>query len=105
MSQGEEFRRMAEAGLHLIPPHMHEAVLMWVEFAEPPPAQLGGFFKAVLCNQLVEAFGRADTENTLAMRGWADFVYNHLPSPAWGSRQQLDEWYEAFHPKQDAVEP
>lgn len=55
-----------------MPEHMTHAAREWVERGRRP----GGFLWAVLQNDLMEAFKRADTENTLAMRTWAQWVYD-----------------------------
>ncbi len=53
--------------------------------------------RAVLTNNLVEAFACADCENHTAMGHWAMWLYNDVPSPAWGSAEKLDAWYARHH--------
>ena len=52
----------------------------------------GDFAYAVLCNDLVGAYGRADSVNTARMRDWANFLYNEMPRGSWGSKAIVDAW-------------
>lgn len=52
----------------------------------------GGFLRAVLANDLFEAFGRADDNNIRDMHEIVRFVYNKLPSVCWGSYEKVDAW-------------
>lgn len=56
----------------------------------------GGFLTAVLENDLVNAFGRADIQNSLNLKNIVGYVYNHVPSQAWGSRANIDQWLLQF---------
>jgi len=51
----------------------------------------GGFLTAVMENDLVEAFARADSINTEWMREWAFFLYN-APGECWGSPEKVKAW-------------
>jgi hypothetical protein len=92
-------------GLHLVPPHMHDAVVMWIERGEPRPDLMGSFFRALLSNDLMEAFGHADAENARAMQGWAMFLYNYAPAPCFGSPEKVAAWYARFHPTHEEKTP
>ena len=72
--------------------NMLESLYLYVTQGVP----VGDFLQAVLENNLVEAYGRADEENTLAMRDYADLLYNEMPSPSWGSKEKVDAWIECF---------
>lgn len=52
----------------------------------------GGFLYAVLSNNLSEAVGRADAGNLAALADIVKFVYNELPSEAWGSQNKVNAW-------------
>ena len=52
----------------------------------------GGFLQAVLENNLMEAFGRADEENTESMRDICSFVINEMPRACHGSPEKVREW-------------
>lgn len=71
-----------------IPEHMRHGARLYVEQGVPP----GSFLYAVLSNNLLEAFKRADDDNAAAMRDWAAFVYNDLPTLCHGSEDIVDQW-------------
>ncbi len=52
----------------------------------------GDFLTAVLCNDLFEAFGRADPESAASMPAIAMLIYNELPSNIWRTRERMLEW-------------
>lgn len=74
----------------LIPSHMHGAVRRYVMHGIAP----GQFLTAVLCNDLKEAFARADDDNTAAMLGWVRFMHNYMPANSQGSLDQFRAWLE-----------
>lgn len=71
-----------------LPEHMQVSAQRYIEHGQPP----GDFLRAVLENNLAEAFGRADTENEQHMREWAQWLYMDVPHAAWGSRECVDSW-------------
>lgn len=78
------------ANWSLIPRHMRGAVERYIMHGIPP----GSFLTAVLSNDLKEAYGRADDENSAAMRGWVQFIYGYTPSPSQGSPEAVRAWIE-----------
>jgi len=72
----------------MIPRHTQEALDRYVQCHIPP----GDFLKAVLSNNLKEAFARADDMNTEAMGDIVKYMYNNIPSACWGSKEALEEW-------------
>lgn len=72
----------------MLPPHMREAARRYVEKHKRP----GDFLMAVLCDRLTEAFARADDDNLAAMNAWCRWLWNELPSPAWGSPEKVAAW-------------
>jgi hypothetical protein len=54
--------------------------------------QPGSFIRSVLENDLMGAFAKADEDNILDMHQIVKYVYNNLPSAAWGSRDIVDRW-------------
>lgn len=72
----------------LIPPQMIGGIRRYVEHGIAP----GHFLSAVFCNDLVEAFNRADEWNTKMMKNYVAFLYNYLPGECWGSRARFDAW-------------
>lgn len=83
-----EIRAMIERGRHLVPPHMWGAVERYMVNRIAP----GNFLTALLSNDLMEAFGRADDENTANMRNWVLFLYNYVPRGSYGSPEAVREW-------------
>lgn len=71
-----------------IPEITRESIDAWAQSARPT----GGFLRAVLENDLREAFSRADYDNTLAMPAIMSYVYNNVPSLCWGSPERVAEW-------------
>ncbi len=56
----------------------------------------GGFLRAVLANDLIEAATKADDENALLLLEYARFLYNHMPSDCWGSYEIVAAHLEKF---------
>jgi len=52
----------------------------------------GGFLRAVLENDLKEAFGRADEDAVAQMKDIVMYCYNELPSNCWGSPEKVTSW-------------
>lgn len=52
--------------------------------------QPGGFLRAVMCNNLVDAFHRADEDAMVMLPHIVAYMYNKLPGDAWGSDQRID---------------
>lgn len=66
---------IAKARKSGIPAHTINGLVSWVYDGNMP----GGFLQAVLDNNLIEALGRADSENIVALDAIARFVYNWCP--------------------------
>lgn len=81
-------------GLLLIPEHMHASITMWIEDAQPHPALMGHFLRALLSNDLMQAFAYADGDNLRHMHGWAVFLYNYAPSTCYGSPERVQAWFD-----------
>lgn len=71
-----------------VPEYMYDGVVLYVLHGLQP----GSFMRAVLANDLMEAIGRADHENTHAMHRWCALVYNDLPGDCHGSYEIVDAW-------------
>ncbi len=67
---------------------IREAVLRYINDGWQP----GGFLTAVLSNNLRDAFGRADAENFATLGDLVGWLYNHAPSPCWGSPEKVAAW-------------
>lgn len=73
-----------------VPEHTQGALRRYVEEGYNP----GGFLSAVLCNDLMGAVARADSENIRALKDICMFVHNRLPSDCWGSAANMAAWTE-----------
>jgi hypothetical protein len=58
----------------------------------------GGFLQAVLENNLMQACGRADEENAIALFQICSYIYNELPAPSHGSPAKVAAWLKARTP-------
>jgi hypothetical protein len=54
----------------------------------------GSFLEAVLSNDLMESFGRADMENRTALFEICGYIYNETPSGCHGSPENVRAWLE-----------
>jgi len=73
-----------------LPEHMREGAQMYVEHGLEP----GGFLSAVLSNDLVGAFGKADEINFARMSDWAEWLWNEAPHRCWGSPAKVRQWID-----------
>ncbi len=71
-----------------LPSHMQDGARLYIEKGIPG----GSFFTAVVCNDLMEAFRRADDINSARMKEWVQFFYWEAPSGCWGSKEHHDQW-------------
>ncbi len=82
----------------MIPQHTQDALDRYIKQRLQP----GGFLTAVLTNKLGEAFGRADDQNTEHLRCVVEYVYNDIPSIAWGSEEKVEAWIRGDHLKEQS---
>lgn len=54
--------------------------------------ELGGFLSACLQNDFMEACTRADHYNAQILPLFARYIFNVLPSTAWGSKENVQAW-------------
>lgn len=57
--------------------------------------QPGGFLIAVLANDLMGAVSKCDAWNHHYMKDICNFVYNRIPSNAWGSYHAVQKYLES----------
>lgn len=70
--------------------HLREGIIRYVE----DRVQTGGFLEAVLCNDLREAVGRADTTSFQYLKELVSWVYWNIPSACWGSPAKVRAWLD-----------
>lgn len=52
----------------------------------------GSCVRAILANDLMEAFGRADDRTAVEMKSIVTYIYNKIPGACWGSYGKVDAW-------------
>ena len=68
--------------------NMMAAIRRYIETRLQP----GDFLTAVIDNDLAEAVGRADDENTANLPAFVAYFYNEAPSACWGSPAKRRAW-------------
>ncbi len=71
-----------------IRPGIIESLQRYAEHKTPT----GDFLRAVLCNDLREAFARADEGNRKVLFEIVAYCYYELPASSWGSREKVEKW-------------
>ena len=79
-----------KANVGMLPEHMQQPMSDYIEKGIAP----GSFLSAVLSNDLMGAFGRADSTNIYRIKDFASFLYNHAPSLCHGSPTRVAKWIE-----------
>ena len=75
----------------LIEPRFRESIDAYVATGRPT----GGFLEAVLSNDLMDAFNRADESALGNLPHIVAYLYNEVPAGCWGSRERVAEWIKA----------
>lgn len=71
-----------------IPEYLHEGIVAYICGGITP----GGFFTAVVCNDLRGAFQRADHRSHAAIPAIVQFMSQHAPAACWGSTERMVSW-------------
>lgn len=74
-----------------VPGHMWEGICAHIMTGRP----VGGFLTALLSNDLMGAYGKADENNIRAMHNWVMFLYNAAPVGSYGSEENVKRWRAA----------
>ncbi len=74
----------------MIPERIKEAIDRHAQEGCP----CGDFVTAVLENNLMEAFSRADDENEIKMGEIIRYCYNEIPGNCWGNKERVRAWRE-----------
>lgn len=72
----------------LIEPRFKETIDRYVQ----DHIQTGSFTEAVLCNDLKEAIGRADSTALYNLPHIVAYLYNDCPAICWGSTKKVNDW-------------
>ena len=57
----------------------------------------GGFVRAVLENNLTQAYGYADAENFASLKEIVKYCYWEIPGDCWGSPEKVRAWLNLEH--------
>jgi hypothetical protein len=71
-----------------LPEHTAYSLAVFVTTGSLP----GGFLRAVLKNDLMEAVAQADSENLAALKDICLFIHNHIPADCHGSLENVNTW-------------
>jgi len=77
-----------------VPLPLHSGLLEY--FAARRPT--GDFLRAVLCNDLRDACGRADDVNRYELHTIVAWLNRYVPAPAWGSADAVAAWLASTDP-------
>lgn len=77
--------RLIECG---VPDNLHAGLVAYITERRP----VGGFLTALLSNDLAQTVVRSDPITGLYLRETVLFLFNHAPSPCWGSPAAVDAW-------------
>lgn len=72
----------------VLPPHMQRSLDAYIRYGRP----VGGFLKAVISNDLVQAAALADGVNVRQLPAFAAYLWNEAPRACWGSAEAYKEW-------------
>lgn len=86
-----EYSCSLQGRAYYIPGRMMDGIDLYVNEGVKP----GGFLQAVICNDLKEAFGRADDENFHNIPAYINYFYNDAPAACWGSKEAMKAWVKA----------
>ncbi len=75
-------------GEYNVPEHTMGALRRYVDNGLHP----GGFLKAVLENNLFQAFSSADYANRIHMFDIVRHIYNEEPNSCWGHKGIVENW-------------
>lgn len=75
-----------------IRPDVIESINSYVKEGIP----VGDFLRAVLENNLMESFGRADDDNRRTLWSICAYVYNEIPFNCHGSPEKYRAWIDNF---------
>jgi hypothetical protein len=80
----------------LIPPLIKEALDAWKDGCMK--GMPGSFVQSVLENDLVRATIHGDPESLRGLAATANYMFHHLPSESYGSKENVATWYAKHMP-------
>lgn len=97
----EEIAKRFPGRYQRVPIGLRAGLIRYVDHGIAP----GGFLTAVICNDLLEATGRADEESRAAFFEIVGWFYNEAPSTCWKSRAAMDAWIVKHAPPKGYAGP
>lgn len=82
-----------------VPAHLKLGLRMYLERGVIP----GSFLQAVLKNDLAEAIAHADNASLAGLKGLVSYLFNHVPTVAWKSREAVMDWASTSQAARDEV--
>ena len=79
----------------MIPDDTLEGIMVYVKHHRRP----GSFLRAVLSNDLAKTVYSADNNDLRALVEIVKFIMWEIPSAAWGSKEQVNQWLSANEEK------
>ncbi len=76
--------------VRVIPKNIQEGIDFFV--LHGGDSHLGSFVRAVLENNLREAFGQADLTSREYLFEIMQYCYNEIPTTCWGSKENVEAW-------------
>ena len=89
---------MTHPNPRLIEPRFKESIDAFVLHGYQP----GGFLTAVMSNDLKEAISRGDESALDNLPHIVSYLYNDVPSGAWGSAENVRKWAGRIHARATA---
>jgi hypothetical protein len=71
-----------------VPPDLVGSLRRYIHHGAPT----GGFLEAVICNDLMNAVGRADEHNIRILPAIVSYLYNEAPATCWGREDSFEKW-------------
>ena len=71
-------------------PAMEPGLKIYLETGQLP----GDFLQALLSNNLIDVFARADTTNYKLIQDWCWWIHGEFPDNAWGDKATMMSWSE-----------
>lgn len=84
----------------IVPKRILDGLERYIEQGVPT----GGFLRAVLSNDLFDAFARADLDNRNTLFDIVSWIYNNAPSNCHGSEKVYKDWLEKHRIKREGAE-
>jgi hypothetical protein len=90
MTTANELRAAYQPGIAMLPAHMHEGVVAYIEHGRNVGGFLTSLFQFGVDERLV--WDRADQVNRACKEDWRSFLADFAPRACWGSPLKCTAW-------------